>query len=150
MSSRNALIGISGVHYVVAELSRRGMVALPTIRNTASYDIVVVTPRGDKHANIQVKASSKRTSFFPMPSVEKIMVGRRDYYVLVRWLEDTKQFEGFMLTGREARRSVQETLAWQRSNIRKGTRRVLFPAIDVSSRSAEWARWRKAWNSWSL
>ena len=29
------LIGIAGVHYVVSELSRRGLVALPTIRNTA-------------------------------------------------------------------------------------------------------------------
>ena len=64
MANSSALIGIAGVHYVVAELSRRGMVALPTTRNTAAYDIVVVTPDGDKHANIQVKASSKRVTFF--------------------------------------------------------------------------------------
>src|SRR5713101_3351558 len=131
MSSANALIGIAGVHYVVSELSRRGMVALPTTRNTAAYDIVVVTPNGDKHANIQVKTSSKRVTFFPMPPVEKVRAGRRDFYVLVRWLDDTKQFEGFLLTGREAKRSVQEAIAWQKANIRKGTRKVLFPSIDV-------------------
>lgn len=45
------IYGIAGVHYVAAELSRRGMVALPTTRNTAAYDIVVVTQAGDKHAN---------------------------------------------------------------------------------------------------
>jgi hypothetical protein len=43
------------------------MLALPTIRNTAVYDLVVVTPDGTKHANIQVKTSFKRISSFPMP-----------------------------------------------------------------------------------
>ena len=146
----NALIGIAGVHYVAAELSRRGMVALPTTRNTAAYDIVVVTQAGDRHANIQVKASSTRVSFFPMPPAEKIRAGKCDYYVLVRWLEKAKQFEGFMLTGREARRAVQDTLAWQAENIRKGTRKVPFPAIDIGARAPEWARWKRKWETWSL
>jgi hypothetical protein len=150
MPNSNALIGIAGVHYVVAELSRRGMVALPTTRNTAAYDIVVVTADGDKHANIQVKASSKRVTFFPMPSPDKVRAGRRDFYVLVRWLDDVNQFEGFLLTGREAKQSVQEAIASQRASIRKGTRRVLFPAIDVSSKSPKMARWQRAWKSWSL
>ena len=149
-AKQNALIGIAGVHYVVAELSRRGLIALPTIRNTAAYDIVVVSPDGDKHANIQVKASSKRSTFFPMPSVDKIHAGRRDYYVLVRWLEDSKQFEGFMLTGREARKEVQETISWQKANVRRGTRKGVFSAVDVSANSSKWTRWGKAWNCWSL
>ena len=150
MTNSNALIGIAGVHYVVSELSRRGMVALPTTRNTAAYDIVVITPKGDRHANIQVKTSSKRATFFPMPVIEKIRAGSRDFYVLVRWLNETKQFEGFMVRGREAKKAVQESLAWQRKNIRKGTRKVLFPAIDVSADSPELANWRRAWNRWSL
>lgn len=146
----NALIGIAGVHYVAAELSRRGMVALPTTRNTAAYDIVVVTQAGDKHANIQVKASSTRANFFPMPHAEKIRAGKCDYYVLVRWLEKTKQFEGFMLSGREARKAVQDTIAWQAENIEKGTRQVLFPAIDIGAKAPEWTRWKKRWETWSL
>jgi len=150
MASSSALIGIAGVHYVAAELSRRGMIALPTTRNTAAYDIVVVTPKGDRHANIQVKASSKRVTFFPMPNVEKIRTGPRDFYVLVRWLENTKQFEGFLLTGREAKSIVRESISWQKENIRKGTRRVLFPSIDVPSTSPKLARWKKAWDIWSL
>jgi hypothetical protein len=36
-----ALIGATGVHYVVSELSLRGMIALPTIHNTAGVDVVV-------------------------------------------------------------------------------------------------------------
>lgn len=34
------LLGIAGVHFVVSELSLRGLVALPTIRNTAGIDIL--------------------------------------------------------------------------------------------------------------
>jgi hypothetical protein len=126
------------------------MVALPTIRNTASYDIVVVTPSGNKHANIQVKTSSKKTTFFPMPSPDKVMAGSRDIYVLVRWIEAEKRFEGFLLTGREAKKSVQETIAWQKQNIRKGTRKDIFPSIDISSKSDTWKKWKKSWEKWTL
>jgi hypothetical protein len=149
-ATSTALMGIAGVHYVAAELSRRGMVALPTVRNTAAYDIIVVTQEGDRHANIQVKASSTRTSFFPMPSPEKIRAGKCDHYVLVRWLEKNRQFEAFMLTGKQAKKAVLETIEWQTENIKKGTRTVLFPAIDIGSKSPEWAKWKKAWETWTL
>ena len=55
-----ALIGAAGVFYVAAELSLRGMIALPTIRNTAGYDIIVTNRDGSKHANIQVKTSGQQ------------------------------------------------------------------------------------------
>ena len=150
MTSSKALIGIAGVHYVVAELSLRGMIALPTTRNTNAYDIVVITQRGDMHANIQVKTSSKRTTFWLMPPIEKIRTGSHDIYVLVRRLDDTNQFEGFMLTGREAKKAVQEAIAWQRENIRKGTRKAIVPAIDEYSNSPRLVRWKKEWEQWSL
>jgi hypothetical protein len=67
----SALTGIAGVHYVVSELSRRGMIALPTIRNMGAYDIVVASADGRRHANIQVKTSSKRVTFWLMPPSKK-------------------------------------------------------------------------------
>ena len=42
----NANIGIAGVHYVVSELALRRVVALPTIRNTAGYDIIATSEDG--------------------------------------------------------------------------------------------------------
>ena len=103
----SALVGIAGVHYVAAELSRRGLIALPTIRNTAGYDIIVATPDGTRHANIQVKTSQKRVNFSPMPPPEKVCAKPNDYYVLVRWISKDRKFEGFMLTGREAKAAVR-------------------------------------------
>src|SRR5260370_27956269 len=80
-----ALTGIAGVHHVVAELSRRGLVALPTIRNTAAYDIIVATPDGKRHANLQVKASQNRRSVFLMPPRPQGRARPHRYYVLLRW-----------------------------------------------------------------
>lgn len=148
----NALVGIAGVHYVAAELSRRGLIALPTIRNTAAYDIIVATPDGKKHANIQVKTSLKEAKFWPMPPSNKVRTLPNDYYVLVRWVERGKRFEGFMLKGREAKKEVAASEERQTESIKSGRHgKTLFPSINVG---AKWAkqekRWRSCWETWGL
>lgn len=149
--ANNALIGIAGVYYVAAELSRRGMIALPTVKNVAAYDIVALNIAGTKHANIQVKASSKRASFFPMPHPEKVRTGPRDCYVLVRWLERDHKFEAFLLSGRTARAAVEENLELQRSRIREGRRKSLFPGVPLGLTNVDRSRrWASAWDVWSL
>ena len=55
-----ALIGAAGVYFVASELSLRSLIALPTIRNTAGTDIVVVNKDGTWHANLQVKTSRSK------------------------------------------------------------------------------------------
>ena len=146
----NALVGIAGVHYVAAELSRRGLIALPTIRNTAGYDIIVATADGRKHANIQVKTSLKEARFWPMPSSEKVCCKVNDYYVLVRWIEREKRFDGFMLTGREAKREVAGVKG-QEERRKMGHRKVLFPYVPVGGKSGkEEERWRRRWETWTL
>jgi len=146
-----ALIGISGVHYVVSELSRRGLVALPTIRNTAAYDIIVTTPNGKKHANIQVKTSQKRASFFRMPPSSKVNVSPCDFYVFLRWLPQDNRYEGYMLTGRTARTEVARSERFQRRRIRAGSRRVIVPSLYVGRKVEVRAkRWRKNWLDWRL
>lgn len=147
----NNLVGIAGVHHVVSELSRRGLVALPTVRNIAAYDVLVATVDGKRHANIQVKASLKRVNFFPMPSADKIRAGRHDWYVLVRWLAKEQRFEGFMLSGREARAEVASEAKSQAKRIRLGGRKKFFPALPVGpSAEPRAGRWKRRWRSWTL
>jgi hypothetical protein len=147
----NALVGIAGVHYVAAELSRRGLIALPTIRNTAGYDIIVATPDGKKHANIQVKTSQKRVNYWPMPPSGKICAKPKDYYVLLRWDDSEKKFEGFMLRGGEAQAAVKDEEARQGARIREGTRKVIFPCVQVAGRWEKLGnRWRRNWEKWNL
>lgn len=147
----NHLIGIAGVHHVVSELWRRGLVALPTVRNIAAYDVLVATVDGTRHANIQVKASQKRVNFFPMPPAEKVLAGRHDWYVLVRWLPKENRFEGFMLSGREARAEVAHSAKLQARRIKSGGRKKLFPALPVGPGAEPRAStWRTRWERWKL
>lgn len=143
----NDMVGIAGVHYVAYALSKRGMVALPTTRNTAGYDLVVTNRAGTKHANIQVKAAQRHPNFWPMPRFNKIRHGNNDYYVLVRRLAEAGPPECFRVSGREARAHVKRI---QQSQRRHG--RGDFPCIYVAGKHAKTGvreAWRKAWDEWA-
>ena len=147
----HALIGIAGVHFIVAELSRRGMVALPTVRNTAGYDIIVSNAQGTKFANIQVKSSSQRVTFFPMPPSNKINDHHSAFYALVRWIDREEKYECFFLTGAEAKAEVKAGERFQNKRIRKGTRKKVFPSIYVGPKIGDKKdQWKQRWAKWSL
>jgi len=147
----NVLIGIAGVHYVVSELSRRGMIALPTVRNTAGYDVIVMSPDGKKHANIQVKTSSKRVDFWLMPPSKNVREGPHDIYVFLRWLAKDKKFEGYLLKGQVAKSEVADGERWQRKRVRRGLRKQIKQSVFIGRKNAKKARaWAKAWQNWSL
>jgi hypothetical protein len=59
----NALTGAAGVFHVAMMLSLRGMIALPTIRNTAGYDIIVSSRDGSQHANIRLRPTEGMGSY---------------------------------------------------------------------------------------
>jgi len=40
-----SLVGACGVFYVSAELSRRGWISMPTIRNTSGIDVIATKKR---------------------------------------------------------------------------------------------------------
>ena len=146
-----SLVGIAGVHHVVSELSRRGMIALPTVKNTAAYDIVAINEAGTRHANIQVKASYRRVTDFLMPPPDKIRAGKNDYFVLARWVERDSRYECFLLTGAQARAEVQACIAIQQQSIDAKRREGLRPSARVGPKNANAAaRWQEAWNKWSL
>lgn len=91
-----ALIGAAGVHYVVSELSIRGLIALPTIRNTAGVDVVVTNKEGTWQANLQVKASRARVNFWPIGKRYNDWVGPSNYYVFLRYDTKVNGFEVFL------------------------------------------------------
>lgn len=91
-----ALIGAAGVHFVVSELSLRGLVALPTIRNTRGIDVVVVSSDGSWHANLQVKSSKNRVNFWPVGAKYGDFSGRSNFFVFVRYVAKEARFEAFL------------------------------------------------------
>jgi hypothetical protein len=149
--ANTALIGIAGVHHVISELSRQGMIALPTARNTAAYDVVVVSADGKKHANIQVKTSSKAVANFPMPAAKKIRTGPNDIYVLARWRESERRYECFLLTGREACGEVVRTTEPKDEARKRGHKSLIIPSANVGRNNLKNADlWREAWLNWRL
>ena len=91
-----SLVGAAGVHAVVSELSLRGLIALPTIRNTAGVDVIVSNRTGTWHANLQVKTSRSRVSFWPVGTKYAEWVSVNNYYVFLRFNQKIKKFEIFM------------------------------------------------------
>lgn len=140
------LVGIAGVHHVVSELSRRGMVALATIKNLAAYDLLASNQDGTKHANIQVKTSSRRVTFWPVGKSSKVKEGPRDYFVFLRWLEEEEKYEGFLVTGKEVRRNVA---AGERLKRRRGAKGLSSFAFRRAGTTAA-TRWHKKWEDWRL
>jgi hypothetical protein len=69
-----------GVHFVVGELSRRGWVALPTIRNTIGIDVLAI--KGDCTVQIQVKTSSKWNTWMLTKNAETLQA-KNLFYVSV-------------------------------------------------------------------
>lgn len=139
------LIGIAGVHYVVSELSRRGMIALPTVRNTAAYDVIVVSQDGRHHANIQVKASQWKVGYFLAPPLDKIRTGPADHYVFVRWLENEHRFEAFMLSGRETYNAVK------RHSRRRPSGKWSWPSVRLDRENdIRSGYWRRAWETFKV
>jgi hypothetical protein len=115
-----ALIGSAGVHFVVCELSLRGLIALPTTRNTAGVDVVVVSQDGSWHALLQVKTSKSKVSFWPVGTHYREWVGDNHYYAFIRYLRNEARFEAFL----ESASRVAEKVDTQ---VREDQRRGLKP-----------------------
>ena len=109
-----ALIGAAGVHFVASELSLRGLIALPTIRNTAGTDIIVVSKDGKWHANLQVKTSRNKVSFWPIGKSYEAWNGENNYYVFVRYLKDKERFEVFLESAQYVIKQVNARIAQER------------------------------------
>ncbi len=159
----NSLIGAAGVHYAAYKLTLRGMLALPTVRNTPGTDLIVTSLNGRHHANIQVKTSRyARAKFWIICSAKKVAglpFGKHDFYVLLRPRrgddsvgQEVGEFEGFMLTAQEAKAEMRAHLKF-----RKEQQFPLCIWVDKGAREQSWGlpegsknRWRERWQTWTL
>ena len=137
------LIGAAGVHFVVSELSLRGLVALPTIRNTAGIDILVSEPDGSGQASLQVKTASMKRDYWPTSGPERCLKGSRSFYVFVRYLPDEKRFEAFLESGSNVAKQVQENLLDYRKQGLKD-----FTYWQLPSAAKEIEKLQKKWKDW--
>jgi hypothetical protein len=110
-----AMIGAAGVHYVVSQLSLRGLIALPTIRNTAGVDVLVSNKEGAWHANLQIKTSRSKVGFWPVGQKWQSWTGENNVYVFLRYNRVLKGFECFLERSDEVRASVSKTVEYDKA-----------------------------------
>jgi len=120
MKIDNALIGAAGVHWVVSELSLRGLIALPTTRNTGGIDVLVTNSDGSWHGNLQVKTSKNKVSFWPVGKRYDKLRGKNNFYVFVRYLKNESRFEAFLESAdRVAEEVAAELQRWRERGIKE-------------------------------
>ena len=136
-----ALIGAAGVHSVVSELSLRGLIALPTIRNTAGVDVVATSLDGSWHANLQVKTSKDKVSFWPIGTNFQSWKGAHNYYVFVRYLKRERRFEAFL---ESADRVAADAARAEEESNQRGNK-PWAPWWPLPKEAAEVERVRRQW-----
>ena len=152
----NSLIGAAGVHFVVSELSLRGVVAIPTVRNTAGVDVLVFDPETVCHAGLQVKTSGKikPVSFWPTSLPEHCLRGDSIYYVFVRYdaardnsgcsCAHPSGFEAFLDDSDRVVRQIARNIR----NQKKSGRKKLFPCWYLPKAETEQAELARRWSCW--
>jgi hypothetical protein len=104
---KKSLVGACGVFYVSAELSRRGWIAMPTIRNTSGIDIVA--SKGDKTVNIQVKTNSYGKAEYPLRKGNENLASDRLYYVFVTLKEKSTRPDFYIVPSRFVAEYIKKT-----------------------------------------
>lgn len=145
----NSLIGAAGVHWVASELSRRGLIAMPTIGNAPGIDLLVAEPDGSGVAAMQVKTAGRvkiqeeGRQWWPMSAPDMCLRGSNAFYVFVRWREDLGRFEAFLDGAAAVASQVQLNLEGDR---RLG--RTDFPSWGLPSDPKEQDRLAANWQNW--
>jgi hypothetical protein len=141
------LVGIAGVFHVAAELSMRGLVALPSIRNVKGADILVADPDGKRFAFLQVKTSQYKVTFWPVGEGAREWTGDNCFYAFVRRVHGG--FEVFLerasVVAREAVDAENKALA--RGNKKWG---LAWPISGMDAVKGAEERARSQWNEFDL
>lgn len=138
-----SLVGAAGVHTVVAELSLRGLIALPTIRNTAGVDVVVSDKSGTWHANLQVKTSRSRVGFWPIGKKYVEWVGPNNFYVFLRFNKKLARFEIFLESSAKVAENCADGVRIEKERGLKQWAPCFYPRDGLEQLKAQWEKFGK-------
>jgi len=141
------LTGAAGVFFVASELSMRGLVALPSIRNVKGADILVADPDGKAFAFIQVKTSKSGVIFWPLGEGARIWKGPDCYYVFVRRVQG--HFEAYL---ERAAIVAKEAEAAARLALRRGCKKwgLAWTMTGIYATPGAKERARRQWEQFGL
>lgn len=134
----SSLVGAAGVHAVVSELSLRGLIALPTIRNTAGVDVIVASQAGTWYANLQVKTSRSRVTFWPIGKNYAEWVGPNNLYVFLRFDKKLGRFEFFLESSEGVARNCEAGAKREKEKGLKEWAPCFYPRDGFDRLKAQW------------
>ncbi len=140
-------VGSAGVFHVASELSMRGLIALPTIKNTRGIDILVTDPETGAHAILQVKTSQDCVSFWPTSKPENCPAGRDTFFVFVRRLVGCHRFEAFVVRASRVVDDVRRVVSGQKARGRSVFPCWYLPKDEANALRSAWSDWRPAIDS---
>ncbi len=79
----NGMTGVAGEYAVAMELSKRGIIATVTLRNTKGIDILASNDDGSKTVSIQVKTSKNNAKKWILSEKSETQVSDTFFYVFV-------------------------------------------------------------------
>lgn len=136
-----SLIGAAGVHFVASQLSLRGLIALPTIRNTAGVDIVVVNREGMRPANLQVKTSRSRVGFWPIGTRYSEWCAPNNFYVFVRYDPKMNGLEAFLESSIAVAQCVTQAQETEKLQGIKAFAPCYYPQGELERLRLQWEEW---------
>jgi hypothetical protein len=102
----SVLCGISGEYAAAAELTRRGLVASITLRNTRGIDILVSNADASKSAGVQVKTNQNGKRLWLLNRKAEDFHSRNLYYVFVCLKDPGTRPDFFVVPSKDVARYV--------------------------------------------
>jgi hypothetical protein len=128
--------GISGVHHVVSELSRRGFIALPTVRNCPGFDVIVSDLAGKSPKVLQIKTSKGKVAGWPCAAKDEYK-GNNWYFVFLRWLGKEKRYDIFMEKGSRVVKRIRQNDLILENRKNKAFGKMQFFMLPKNEKSKE-------------
>jgi hypothetical protein len=139
------LVGESGVHFVVSELTMRGMIAVPTTRNVKGPDVIVTNPGGTRFAAIQVKTRRNTSAkFWNVGDRGLTWGGPACYYVFVKWTEG--KWEAWLEKASAVKRVAKADI----EDIRRRRKKSFGAAWGFVGNKEREARTQRQWEKFRL
>ena len=79
----NGLTGVAGEYAVAMELSKRGIIATVTLRNTKGIDILASNDDGSRTVSVQVKTSKNKAKKWILSEKSEKQTSENFFYVFV-------------------------------------------------------------------
>ena len=105
----HVLCGISGEYATAAELTRRGLVASITLRNTRGIDILVSNADASKSAGVQVKTNQNGKRLWLLNRKAEDFHSKHLYYIFVCLKSPGHRPDFFVVPSREVSEYIRKS-----------------------------------------